>query len=82
MSRHGLALNVSTDLAWFGQIVPCGIPNAEVTSMGLVLGSPPPMREVEGAMAAAFARAFGVRLVEDPDAWMDAPAVEEVVHAG
>ena len=82
VSRHGLALNVSTDLAWFGQIVPCGIPDAEVTSMGLVLGSPPPMREVEDAMAAAFERAFSVRLVEDPDAWMDAPAVEEVVHAG
>ena len=82
VSRHGLALNVSTDLAWFGQIVPCGIPDAEVTSMGVLLGSAPPMREVEDAMAAAFERAFGVRLVEAPDAAIDAPTVEEVAHAG
>ena len=81
ISRHGLALNVSTDLEWFGQIVPCGIPDAEVTSMGLLLGSPPPMRDVEDAMAAAFERAFAMRLVEDPDTWTDAPTAEEVAHA-
>ena len=82
ISRHGLALNVSTDLAWFGQIVPCGIPDAEVTSMDRLLGGAPPMREVEGAMAAAFERAFGVRLVEDPESLTDAPGLEEVAHAG
>ena len=81
ISRHGLALNVSTDLEWFGQIVPCGIPDAEVTSMGLLLGSPPPMRDVEDAMTAAFERAFAMRLVEDPDTWTDAPTAEEVAHA-
>ena len=82
VSRHGLALNVSTDLAWFGQIVPCGIPDAEVTSMDRLLDHAPPMREVEDAMAAAFERAFGVRLAEDPDGWLNAPTVEEVAHAG
>ena len=81
ISRHGLALNVSTDLEWFGQIVPCGIPDAEVTSMSLLLGSPPPMRDVEDAMAAAFERVFATRLVEDPDTWTDAPTAEEVAHA-
>lgn len=82
ISRHGLALNVSTDLAWFGQIVPCGIPDAEVTSMDRLLGGAPPMGEVEDTMAAAFERAFGVRLVEDADTPVHAPTVEEVAHAG
>ncbi len=82
ISRHGLALNVSTDLEWFGQIVPCGIPNAEVTSMDRLLAEAPPMREVEDAMVAAFERAFGVRVVEDLEAPAGAPTLQEVVHAG
>lgn len=82
ISRHGLALNVSTDLSWFGQIVPCGIPDAEVTSMDRLLGGAPPMREVQDMMVAAFERAFGVRIVEDLEAPTDAPMIEEAVHAG
>lgn len=33
VSTHGIALNVTTDLAWFDHIVPCGIPGAGVTSL-------------------------------------------------
>ena len=66
VSRHGLALNVSTDLAWFGRIVPCGIAGAGVASMaGLLPDGAPPMRAVEDAMASAFERVFGMRLAED-----------------
>ena len=82
ISRHGLALNVSTDLEWFGQIVPCGIPDAEVTSMARLLPDAPPTREVEDAMVAAFERVFGVRIVEDPETPTDAPTLQEVAHAG
>lgn len=32
-TMHGLAFNVSTDLAKFGQIVPCGLDDAGVTSL-------------------------------------------------
>ena len=81
VSRHGLALNVSTDLAWFGQIVPCGIPDAAVTSMDHLLGAAPPMRDVEDAMAAAFERAFGGRLIEEPGTPEHVEAIEEAAHA-
>jgi lipoyl(octanoyl) transferase len=40
VSYHGFALNVSCDLAPFGLIVPCGLPNAGVTSMALETGRP------------------------------------------
>jgi len=33
VSYHGIALNVTTDLAPFGHIVPCGIDDKEVTSV-------------------------------------------------
>ncbi|CAL5223299.1 g5790 [Coccomyxa viridis] len=33
VTRHGAALNVSTDLSYFDSIVPCGISDKEVTSL-------------------------------------------------
>lgn len=64
VSRHGLALNVAPDLAWFDAIVPCGLADAGVTSMARVLGGAPALPAVAEAMADAFAHVFGVTLVE------------------
>jgi len=36
---HGLALNVTTDLAYFGRINPCGFESAVMTSMAAQLGA-------------------------------------------
>lgn len=33
VTMHGFALNVNPDLSWFDRIVPCGLPDADVTSM-------------------------------------------------
>ena len=33
VTTHGLALNVNTDLRWFAEMIPCGIPDKEVTSL-------------------------------------------------
>ncbi|MBM3139223.1 MAG: lipoyl(octanoyl) transferase LipB [Chloroflexi bacterium] len=61
-SRHGLALNVRTDLSWFDAIVPCGIADASVTSITELLGRAPTIDAVAGALGAAFERVFGSRL--------------------
>lgn len=46
VTMHGFALNVSPDLAGFSQIVPCGISDAEVTSMSKELNRPVTIAEV------------------------------------
>ncbi|MDD7929795.1 lipoyl(octanoyl) transferase LipB [Microbacterium thalli] len=38
VTMHGFALNCSNDLAPFAQIIPCGIPDADVTTVSEVLG--------------------------------------------
>jgi lipoyl(octanoyl) transferase len=38
VTMHGFALNVNPDLAAFSRIVPCGLPDAEVTSLSAELG--------------------------------------------
>ncbi|WP_380167904.1 lipoyl(octanoyl) transferase LipB [Jannaschia sp. R86511] len=40
VTMHGFALNCDCDLAWAAQIVPCGIPDAGVTSLTAELGRP------------------------------------------
>jgi len=62
VTTHGLALNVNTDLRWFAEMVPCGIPDKEVTSLAAELGRTVPMDEVEDSLAVALARNFGLRL--------------------
>jgi lipoyl(octanoyl) transferase len=64
ITSHGFALNVSTDLSHFGMIVPCGIADRGVTSLGKLLGSAPPMDSVADAVAAVFAAVFARTPVE------------------
>ena len=46
VTMHGFALNVNPDLSWFDRIVPCGIPDADVTSMSAELGRTISIEEV------------------------------------
>lgn len=66
VTLHGWALNVATDLSYFGHIVPCGIDDKGVTSMAAELGYAPDMREVKKTLRAHFAEVFGCILLENP----------------
>ena len=58
VTSHGLALNVTTNLAHIDLIVPCGITDKGVTSMVELTGRAIPMAEVEDAVALAFCEVF------------------------
>jgi lipoyl(octanoyl) transferase len=60
VTTHGLALNVNTDLRWFDEMIPCGIPDKGVTSLARELGHPVPMEGVEDALATALAAHLGL----------------------
>ena len=46
VTMHGFALNCDVDLGWYDRFVPCGIPDAGVTSLSLELGRPVTVQEV------------------------------------
>ncbi len=67
VTTHGLALNVNTDLKWFTEMIPCGIPDIEVTSLARELGSSVPMGAVEDELARQLAAHFGLRAADGTD---------------
>ncbi|MCX7791681.1 MAG: lipoyl(octanoyl) transferase LipB [Chloroflexaceae bacterium] len=62
VTSHGFALNVSTDLRGFAQIVPCGIADRAVTSLERLLGHAPPLEAVATTLLGHFAAVFGVEV--------------------
>jgi lipoyl(octanoyl) transferase len=59
VTMHGFALNVSPDLTAFGQIVPCGIDDAAVTSMARELGREISIPEAISMVEKAITTALG-----------------------
>jgi lipoyl(octanoyl) transferase len=58
ITSHGFALNVNTDLSYFGMIVPCGITDKGVTSLARLVGRALDVREVAVAVTRHFGEVF------------------------
>lgn len=56
ITYHGFALNVTTDLSYFGRIHPCGLKGREATSLAEVTGKVVPMDEVRERVAESCGR--------------------------
>jgi lipoyl(octanoyl) transferase len=62
-TRHGFALNVTTDLSHFELIIPCGIREASVTSIAAELNRTVDMAAVETSIVTHFADVFECRFL-------------------
>ncbi len=63
LTTHGFALNVTTDLAHFAGIVPCGLGGVEMTSIAALTGREVPLPEVAERFVQHFARRLGRELL-------------------
>lgn len=64
VTMHGFALNVNTDLHYFTNIIPCGIPDKKVTSLKEELGREVDVEEVKEKLKRNFEKVFKVSIVE------------------
>lgn len=62
VTKHGMALNVTTDLENFAGMIPCGIPESGVTSLSDLLGAAPALGEVATVFAHKLGEMMGRRL--------------------
>jgi lipoate-protein ligase B len=79
VTSHGFALNVDLDLSWYDAIVPCGLEDATVTSLGRLLGHSPGVATVEDLVLASFVSLFDCALPACPPARL--PAQTSVDHS-
>ena len=62
VTMHGFAFNVNADLAYFGNIIPCGIDDKDVTSMERELGRNLDMDDVKEKLKHHIAKLFHMEL--------------------
>jgi lipoyl(octanoyl) transferase len=76
ISLHGFALNVTTDLSGFDLIVPCGIADHGVTSIGALVDVAPSVEDIALGSLPMFADQFDADIAEVRDASrLDLPVV-------
>lgn len=64
VSIHGFALNVSPDLTMYSKIIPCGVPDADVTSMQKE-GCEAGMSDVKSKVAGELCAMLGCERIEN-----------------
>jgi len=62
ITMHGFALNVNNDLDYFNNIIPCGIPDKQVTSIKKELNKEVDFEEVKAKIKHYFEQVFNVDL--------------------
>lgn len=66
VTLHGFALNCTTELSWFGAIVPCGLSDRGVTTLSELAGRVVGIEEVSPAVARRFGEVFDLRFESAP----------------
>lgn len=79
VSRHGFALNVTTDLSYFAGMVPCGIPEVRMTSLAEILRLPTALAEVASEVAARLAQVLHRRVVPATAEDLELPGLPAVL---
>lgn len=64
VTMHGFAFNVNTNLNYFQNIVPCGIPDKAVTSLEKELGHPQDIKEVAHILKNHIGKLFEMQWME------------------
>ena len=67
VTMHGLAFNINSNLAYFNNIVPCGITDKAVISLEKELGKSISMTEITEKVVSYFARLFEAELIIGKD---------------
>ncbi len=67
VTMHGFALNVNTQLEYFDNIIPCGIPDKAVTSLEKELGRSMDIQEVAGKVKRQLQEVFGFEYPDKED---------------
>lgn len=63
ITMHGFALNVNTGLDYFSNIIPCGIPDKQVTSLSKELGAVQDLGKVRAQLLSAFQDVFQIEIL-------------------
>lgn len=65
ITMHGFALNVNTDLAYFDDIIPCGIADKQVTSLAKELGHAVGLGAVKERLIKHFGEVFDAEIIQN-----------------
>ena len=63
VTMHGFAFNVNADLSYFGNIIPCGITDKNVTSLQQELGGEMNMEEVKNKVKSHLIDLFDMEII-------------------
>jgi len=77
VTMHGFALNVTTDLSFFGGIVACGLPGVEMCSIESLSGRRPELAEVAAVCEREFLEVFERRRLTLPESLFGEPTGDD-----